>query len=42
MYLEVQIFYNAVQQRFANIDVKKNIALSEGKQKDSPFLDLRN
>ena len=42
MYLKVQIFYNAVQQRFANIDVKKNIALSEGKQKDSPLLDLRN
>ena len=42
MCLNLQIFYNAVQQRFANIDVKKNIALSEGKQKDSPLLDLRN
>ena len=42
MSLNLQIFYNAVQQRFANIDVKKNIALSAGKQKDSPLLDLRN
>ena len=40
-YIALQEFVEAIQQRFANIDIKKNISMSESKGKEQQ-LDLHN